>query len=65
MTRQRVLLIEDEEAISEPLSAALESDGYVTAVAATAAEGIAAFDSQPPDLVLLDVMLPTETAETC
>ena len=58
MQRRRVLLIEDEESISEPLSAALGREGFDVAVAATAADGRAAFQSGSPDLVLLDVMLP-------
>ena len=58
MTRRRILLIEDEQAISEPLAAALERDGFAVAVAATAAAGLEGFRTRSPDLVLLDVMLP-------
>ena len=58
MQRRRVLLIEDEESISEPLSDALGREGFDVAVAATAADGRAAFQSGSPDFVLLDVMLP-------
>ena len=58
MQRRRILLIEDEEAISEPLAAALERDGFEVRVAATAAEGRELHRAHPPDLVLLDVMLP-------
>jgi DNA-binding response OmpR family regulator len=58
MTRRRILLVEDEESIAEPLSAALERDGFTPLVAGTAAEGIRRFREDQPDLVLLDVMLP-------
>ena len=58
MTRRRILLIEDEQSISEPLAAALERDGFDVVVAATAADGLGAFRTRSPDLVLLDVMLP-------
>ncbi len=58
MTKRTILLIEDEEAISEPLAAALGREGFATLVAATAAEGLELFASRSPDLVLLDVMLP-------
>jgi two-component system response regulator RegX3 len=58
VTRRKVLLIEDEEAISEPLAAALGREGFDVALAATAAEGLEEFEARPPDLVLLDVMLP-------
>jgi two-component system, OmpR family, response regulator RegX3 len=58
MARKRVLLIEDEESIHEPLAAALEREGFAAEVATTAAEGMERFRTKPPDLVLLDVMLP-------
>jgi two-component system response regulator RegX3 len=58
VTRRKVLLIEDEEAISEPLAAALGREGFDVALAATAAAGLEEFEARPPDLVLLDVMLP-------
>jgi two-component system, OmpR family, response regulator RegX3 len=56
--RRRILLIEDEESISEPLERALAREGFDVATAATAADGRASFGERAPDLVLLDVMLP-------
>jgi two-component system response regulator RegX3 len=56
--RRRILLIEDEESISEPLERALDREGFDVSVAATAAEGRERFRDDRPDLVLLDVMLP-------
>ena len=58
MTKRTILLIEDEEAISEPLAAALGREGFEALVAGTAARGVELFESRSPDLVLLDVMLP-------
>jgi len=58
MTKRTILLIEDEEAISEPLAAALAREGFDTVVAGTAEAGLELFDTRTPDLVLLDVMLP-------
>jgi DNA-binding response OmpR family regulator len=58
MSRRRILLIEDEESISEPLASALEREGFSTVVAPTAEQGMEAFRTRAPDLVLLDVMLP-------
>jgi two-component system, OmpR family, response regulator RegX3 len=58
MTKRTILLIEDEEAISEPLAAALRREGFAPLVASTVAEGLELFTSRAPDLVLLDVMLP-------
>ena len=58
ISRRAILLVEDEASISEPLSAALERAGFDVTVAPTASEGLEAFRSRQPDLVLLDVMLP-------
>ena len=51
-------MIEDEEAISEPLAEALERDGFEVKTAPTAAAGRDLHEQYAPDLVLLDVMLP-------
>jgi two-component system, OmpR family, response regulator RegX3 len=56
--RRRVLLIEDEESISGPLAEALDREGWNTDTAGTGSEGLEAFDRRPPDIVLLDLMLP-------
>jgi two-component system response regulator RegX3 len=56
--RRRILLIEDEESISEPLERALGREGFDVVTAATVAEGRERFRERSPDLVLLDVMLP-------
>ena len=56
--KTRVLVVEDEPAISEPLSEHLTREGFDTDVAATVAGATEAFDRFDPDLILLDVMLP-------
>ena len=56
--KPRILVVEDEQAISEPLAEHLERDGFDTEVAATVADARSAFERQAPDLILLDVMLP-------
>jgi two-component system, OmpR family, response regulator RegX3 len=64
--RRRVLLIEDEESISAPLAEALEREGWQTDVAPTGTQGIQAFEKRPPDIVLLDLMLPdTDGRDVC
>jgi two-component system response regulator RegX3 len=55
--RRTILLVEDEPSITEPLAAALRSEGFETQVAGTAAEALE-LARRAPDLVLLDVMLP-------
>lgn len=54
----RILLVEDEETISEPLAEHLERDGFEPEVAANLVEARAALERRMPDLILLDVMLP-------
>jgi two-component system, OmpR family, response regulator RegX3 len=56
--RRKVLVIEDETSIAEPLTAALRREGFDPIVAAGASEGLEQFTHGTPDLVLLDVMLP-------
>jgi two-component system, OmpR family, response regulator RegX3 len=56
--RRRILLVEDELSITEPLAAALEREGFETQVAGTVTEALAAAEREQPHLVLLDVMLP-------
>jgi two-component system, OmpR family, response regulator RegX3 len=58
MNRRTILLIEDESSISEPLAAALRREGFDVSTESTAAAGLERFRARPPDLVLLDVMLP-------
>ncbi|MGB8650459.1 MAG: response regulator transcription factor, partial [Mycobacteriales bacterium] len=54
----RVLVVEDEDSISEPLAYMLRKEGFEVAVATDGPAGLAAFDRDGADLVLLDLMLP-------
>lgn len=54
----RVLVVEDESGISGPLSTHLSREGFDPTVASTAEAALDSFHSSPPDIVLLDVMLP-------
>ncbi len=54
----RVLVVEDEEAISGPFSRALEREGFEAVVARTAAAGLELAERIEPDLVVLDLTLP-------
>jgi DNA-binding response OmpR family regulator len=58
VTRPRILLVEDEESISEPFSRALARDGFDPVVARTAADALRLAGLVEPELVLLDLMLP-------
>ena len=54
----RILIVEDEVSFSDPLSYVLRKEGYDVAVAETGPDGLAEFDKNGADLVLLDLMLP-------
>lgn len=53
-----VLIVDDDARIREFVRVNLEMDGYVVREAANAEEGLAALEVEPPDLILLDVMMP-------
>ena len=54
----RILIVEDESSLSEPLAFLLEREGYETAIAADGPTALSEFDRAGADLVLLDLMLP-------
>jgi two-component system, OmpR family, response regulator RegX3 len=54
----RILVVEDEESFSDPLSYLLRKEGYEVSVAETGPEALEDFDRAGADLVLLDLMLP-------
>ncbi|THG29820.1 response regulator transcription factor [Naasia lichenicola] len=54
----RILLVEDEPALSEPLAFLLGREGYEVAVAADGPSALSEFGRSGADLVLLDLMLP-------
>jgi two-component system response regulator RegX3 len=53
-----VLVVEDEESISDALSYMLRKEGFEVAVCPTGPDALAAFDRDGADLVLLDLRLP-------
>jgi two-component system response regulator RegX3 len=54
----RLLVVEDEESISEPLAYMLSREGFDVAVAGTGPSALDEFARTGADLVLLDLMLP-------
>ena len=54
----RILLVEDEESLSEALAFLLRREGYEVSVADNGPGALAEFDREGADLVLLDLMLP-------
>ena len=58
MSDYRVLLIDDEEEYAGTLAERLELRGISTQVVLDGDEGLAVIERDPPDIVLLDVMMP-------
>jgi two-component system OmpR family response regulator len=58
MTEYLLLVVDDEPTVRELLAATLRFAGFRVTAAATGAEAVTAAGAEPPDLVLLDVMLP-------
>jgi DNA-binding response OmpR family regulator len=57
--RSRLLLIEDDASIAAGLRLNLRHEGYVVVVESDGEQGLKRALADPPDLILLDVMLPT------
>ena len=58
MSASRILLIDDELPIRRAVGSLLRSRGYAVSLAGTGAEGLVLFDSDRPDLVVVDLGLP-------
>src|SRR5262249_40761091 len=58
MTRPRILLIEDERALTDVLAYNLRREGYDTVVAHDGREGLRKAQTLLPDVIILDLMLP-------
>jgi DNA-binding response OmpR family regulator len=56
--QETVLVVEDDPTLRMSLRATLRSEGYKVELASTGSEGLELALTSPPDLVLLDVMLP-------
>ena len=53
-----ILLVDDEQAVQQPLSFALERDGHRVVQARDGEEALERFAGERVDLVVLDIMLP-------
>lgn len=58
MAKQRILVVEDEEDLRELISYNLAKEGYQVSGVGTGEDALAAVGKQPPDLVVLDLLLP-------
>jgi two-component system KDP operon response regulator KdpE len=55
---ERILLIEDDEALSRMMRLQLEHAGYQVTARQTGSGGLEAARESPPDVILLDILLP-------
>jgi len=58
MTRQSILVVDDDEKVLEAVKDVLEAEGYVVHITLAGASGIRLFESDPPDLVITDINMP-------
>ncbi len=66
MNETSILIVEDEPAIAETIEYALESEGFRTLLAGTGEDGLALWQKESPDFIILDVGLPDQTGfEVC
>ena len=62
----KVLVVEDEQSLREPLVFLLQKEGYQTIEAEDGVKALALFESEKPDIILLDLMLPGKSGtEVC
>ena len=63
---QTVLVVEDESSIASFVALYLKNAGYAVRTVATGADALAQADSERPDLIVLDLMLPdVDGIEVC
>lgn len=55
---KKILIVEDDLDIQEMIQFFLEDQNYQVCVAEDGVEGVAVFNKEHPDMVLLDIMLP-------
>ena len=61
MQKTSILVAEDDADLRQGLIDLLEAEGYRVTTAADGAEALAAYRREPPDLLLLDVMMPQKS----
>ena len=59
---QKILIVDDDRDLVASLAQVLKGNGYDVAVAHSGADGLKALRTERPDLVILDVMMETDTA---
>jgi two-component system OmpR family response regulator len=57
-TRQRILVVDDEPSIIDAVATSLRYEGFEVDEAATGRAALASAQANPPDMIVLDIMLP-------
>jgi two-component system response regulator MprA len=55
---QRILVVDDDQAVRESLRRSLEFNGYAVTLAGDGAEALASIAGHPPEALVIDVMMP-------
>ncbi len=58
MSRERILIVDDEEDIRELVRVSLEKEGYHTLAAASGEQALKIAKTEVPDIIVLDLMMP-------
>ncbi len=60
---KKILIVDDDQIVSLTIKRVLELKGYQIAIALNGEEGLEKTKSSPPDLIILDLMLPKLSGE--
>jgi DNA-binding response OmpR family regulator len=63
MREPRVLVVEDDQSLRDVITEALQEDGYLVDSAKNGQAGLELARHSPPDLVILDLMMPQMNGE--
>lgn len=55
---KKILIVEDESSLAEALKMRFEANGYKVDIAGDGQEALKMVRNSPPDLIILDIMLP-------
>jgi DNA-binding response OmpR family regulator len=56
----RILVVDDDEQIQELMRDMLQREGHEVSIAANGREAMTAFDTEPVDLIIMDLIMPEQ-----
>jgi len=63
--QKKILIVDDEEDIQKLLKIRLEQEGFTILIAGDGEKGIKVAESEMPDLIILDIMMPKIDGYSC